>query len=121
MNDVAPLNSAVLDEHAAIGLDGLRELIDLYVDQAEKILSGLREAVRSGAAGEVRDLAHRLVGSSSVCGVDAMVAPLRALEARGREGQLADAEPLVDEIARELGRCRALLEEYLNEKQGPAA
>jgi HPt (histidine-containing phosphotransfer) domain-containing protein len=112
------LDMELLDECAAIGVDGLRELIDLYLAQADKLLKDLRAAIAAGTAEEAKRLAHRLAGSSVVCGVTAMVQPLRALEERGREGQLSDASVLLGETVQRLEVCRRLLAEYLAEKGG---
>ena len=61
-------------------------------------------------------MAHKLAGSSAVCGVSVMVTPLRALERRGREGQLAGADQLLAEVTQRLELSRRLLAEYLDEK-----
>ena len=110
------LDVELLDECAAIGVDGLRELIDMYLTKADELLKDLQAAIEVGAADDVKRLAHRLAGSSVVCGVTAMVQPLRALEQRGREGQLSDAGQLFAETVQRLEMCRRLLAEYLAEK-----
>ena len=115
--DESPLDLEILDENADIGLEGLRELIDMYLTQADEILANLQVAIRTGAAGDVDQLAHKLAGSSAVCGVAAMVKPLRALEQRGREGRLSDADQLLDQTTDQLEICRRLLAEYLAEKK----
>jgi HPt (histidine-containing phosphotransfer) domain-containing protein len=112
----APLDRALLDENAEFGLDDLHELIDLYLAQADEIMGELRTAVRTGAAENVDNLAHKLAGSSAVCGVAAMVEPLRALEKLGREDELADADQILAEATERLALCRRLLAEYLAEK-----
>ena len=112
----ALLDVELLDENAAIGVDGLRELIDLYLAKADELLNDMQAAIEVGAAEDVKRLAHRLVGSSVVCGVTAMVEPLRALEQRGRDGQLSDASLLLAQTVQQLEVCRRLLAEYLAEK-----
>ena len=115
-SEEALLDVELLDENAAIGVDGLRELIDLYLAKADELLNDMQAAIEVGAAEDVKRLAHRLVGSSVVCGVTAMVEPLRALEQRGRDGQLSDADQLLAQTVRRLEMCRRLLAEYLAEK-----
>jgi len=115
-SEEALLDVELLDENAAIGVDGLRELIDLYLAKADELLHDLQAAIEAGAAEDVKRLAHRLAGSSVVCGVTAMVQPLRALEQRGREGQLFDADQLLAQAVQRLEVCRRLLAEYLAEK-----
>jgi HPt (histidine-containing phosphotransfer) domain-containing protein len=84
--------------------------------KADELLKDLQAAIEVGAAEDVKRLAHRLAGSSVVCGVTAMVQPLRALEQRGREGQLSDADQLLAQTVQRLEVCRRLLAEYLAEK-----
>ena len=115
-SEEALLDMELLDESAAIGVDGLRGLIDMYLTQADEVLKELQAAIEVGAAEDVKRLAHRLAGSSAVCGVTAMIQPLRALEQRGREGQLSDADQLLAQTVQRLEVCRRLLAEYLAEK-----
>ena len=115
-SEEALLDLELLDENAAIGVDGLRELIDLYLTKADELLNDMQAAIEVGAAEDVKRLAHRLIGSSVVCGVTAMVEPLRALEQRGRDGQLSDADQLLAQTVQRLDVCRRLLAEYLAEK-----
>ena len=86
------LDIALLDENAEIGMKGLHELMDLYLNQADEILEGLRTAIADGSAEQVDHLADKLAGSSAVCGIKGMVAPLKNLEKRG--------------LRRQPGRCR---------------
>jgi HPt (histidine-containing phosphotransfer) domain-containing protein len=114
------LDRELLDENAELGLDDLRELIELYLEQADEIMGDLNTAVRSGAAKDVDQLAHKLAGSSAVCEVTAIVQPLRTLEKKGRDNDLAGSENLLADIMERLELCRRLLTEYLTEKGGTA-
>jgi HPt (histidine-containing phosphotransfer) domain-containing protein len=111
------LDMEILDENADIGLDGLRELLDLYLAQADEIMAQLRTAIEAGAVSQVRDLAHKLAGSSAVCGVNAMVQPLRALEHQACDGQVADGSQVYAQIVENLDLSRRLLAEYLASKE----
>ena len=110
------LDRELLDENAEFGLDDLNELIELYLAQADEIMGELRTAVQTGAAKDVDHLAHKLAGSSAVCGVAAMIEPLRSLEKLGHEGKLAGSDQLLAEATERLELCRRLLAEYLAEK-----
>ena len=112
----APLDRALLDETAELGLEDLHELIDLYLAQADEIMGEIKTAVRTGAAKEVDELAHKLAGSSAVCGVAAMVGPLRTLERLGRDDELAGADQVLAHAMEQLALSRRLLTEYLAEK-----
>jgi HPt (histidine-containing phosphotransfer) domain-containing protein len=113
MNDESLLDMELLGENAANGLEDLRELIDMYLAQADETMTSLRTAVQAGAAADINQLAHRLAGSSAVCGVTGMVGPLRTLEQRAREGRLSDPDSLLATLAERLESCRRLLAEYL--------
>ena len=117
MPNESPLDMEILDENAEIGMEGLRELIDMYLTQADEIRANLQVAIRTGTASDVEHLAHKLAGSSAVCGVNVMAPPLRALEQRGREGQLSDAGQLLAQMTERLELSRRLLAEYLAEKE----
>jgi HPt (histidine-containing phosphotransfer) domain-containing protein len=110
------LDRGLLDEGAEFGPDDLHELIELYLEQADELMGELRTAVQRGAAKEVDQLARKLAGSSAVCGVTALVEPLRALERLGRAGHLAGSDQLLAEATERLELCRRLLAEYLAEK-----
>jgi len=112
----ALLDMGLLDEMAVIKGEGLRGLIDMYLTKAYELRNDLQAAIEVGAAEEVRRLAHRFAGSSAVCGVTAMIQPLRALEQRGREGRLSDADQLLAQMTERLELSRRLLAEYLAEK-----
>jgi CheY-like chemotaxis protein len=74
------------------------EFIELYQNQMIKELDRLRTAIRSGLADEVTNIAHGSAGMNANCGMIAVVEPLRELERIGREGQLIDAEIVVDQV-----------------------
>jgi HPt (histidine-containing phosphotransfer) domain-containing protein len=112
----ALLDMELLDELAAIKGEGLRGLIDMYLTKADELHDDLQAAIQADSAEEVRRLAHRFAGSSAVCGVTTMVQPLRALERRGREGRLSDADQLFAQMTERLELSRRLLAEYLAEK-----
>jgi HPt (histidine-containing phosphotransfer) domain-containing protein len=118
MTEPSLLDMELLDESAEMGMDDLRELIGLYFIQADEIIASLQTAIQDGQSDHVNALAHKLAGSSAVCGIAGMVGPLRTLECRGHEGQLSDADPLMAVITERLESCRRLLEEYLAKKGG---
>ena len=75
--------------------DRMQQLIDLYLAQAVPMLDGLDEAIQSNASGDVARIAHKLVGSSLSCGVEAFTQPLRELERLGHEGDLSGGKRLI--------------------------
>jgi len=93
--------------------DRMQQLIDLYLAQAVPMLDGLKEAIRISSSGDVARIAHKLVGSSLSCGVDAFTQPLRELERLGREGDLSGADALFDEVRRKFPRVRSALTQLM--------
>lgn len=111
-----PLDIELLDESAEVGVEGLRELVDLYFAQATETLVELRKAIMANRPEVVDQLAHKLAGSSAVCGANAVIGPLRALEASGRACDLSHAGQLVARVNERLNLCHRLLDEYLADK-----
>ncbi len=99
--------------------DKQQELVDLFLGQSREMLQGLEEALKNQDAKKVDHLAHKCVGASSNCGMNAMVLPLRELERLGREGNLAEAGPLFQEATRQLERTRQFLEKHLQDTRNP--
>jgi CheY-like chemotaxis protein len=95
----------------------LQELVELYFAQATDLMNGLRGAINSGSAKDVDHFAHKLVGASLACGMSGMVAPLRELEKRGKEGRLGDAEAFFDQASRHLEMTRNKVGTYVQEYQ----
>lgn len=94
------------------GPERLRELIDLYLRQSHQLIKELGAAIRSGAAKEVENLAHKCVGSSANCGMTAILPPLRELERMGRSGRLIGADEACANASRQLGRIDEYLANY---------
>jgi HPt (histidine-containing phosphotransfer) domain-containing protein len=110
--DFEQLHAAAADDD-----DLLKELVELYFNQAKEIMAGLTAALQKGAAKDVDHLAHKLVGASLACGMSAMVPPLRELENRGKEGKLGDAEALYDRASRHLELTRNKVGTYIRQHQ----
>ncbi len=88
--------------------DRMQQLIGLYLTQAVPMLEGL-EAIQANSSGDVARIAHKLVGSSVSCGVEAFTHPLHELERLGHEGDLTEARILFDEIHRKFPRVQRIL------------
>jgi len=55
----------------------------------------LRTAIAASAAEDVKHLAHKLAGVQRGLRVKTIVSPLRALEQKGKEGRLSEANQLL--------------------------
>jgi len=76
----------------------MRELADLYFQQAGEILPALEEAINHNDAVPVNNLAHKLAGSSLACGMSAVVPSLRQLEGGAKAGHLNGARELLADV-----------------------
>src|SRR5947207_5536221 len=94
-------------------MDSLRELVSLYLDQTGKQVLQLAAAAQSGAAADVRRLAHSCAGASATCGMNRLVPLLRELERQGHEEKLTTASQLCQDVSREFERVRVFLQNYL--------
>jgi HPt (histidine-containing phosphotransfer) domain-containing protein len=75
----------------------------------------LHYSIGTGKSGEVDRIAHKLAGSCSVCGVKAVIPPLKELEERGKTGRLDGAGQLFDQIDRLLKLSQIALDDYIGE------
>jgi signal transduction histidine kinase/DNA-binding response OmpR family regulator len=88
---------------------GLRDLLKVFLDDAERQLAGLRDAVAGSRARDLQRFAHTLAGASGNVGMPRLLAPLRELERMGREGHFGGAHTQVEIVAAELLRIRSTL------------
>lgn len=91
----------------------MRELMDLYFQQAGEIIAGLEEAVRGNAVGDVNHLAHKLAGSSLACGISAVVPPLRRMEGGAKAGHLIGARESLAEVTEQMKVVRSQVQDFL--------
>jgi PAS domain S-box-containing protein len=87
----------------------LQELSERYLRQTTEQFAKLRDAIATGAAPDVKHIAHSAAGSSAMCGMNPMVALLRELERMGQMGQLADAPRVYARVKDEFARIEVLL------------
>ena len=104
-----PVNMERLREMGADDDETVRELVDLYFEQAGELIKQLEEAVRSGEAQEVKRFSHKLCGASATCGMDAIVPFLRELESKGDRCELEGAGELCKMVSVQYAEIRKFL------------
>jgi HPt (histidine-containing phosphotransfer) domain-containing protein len=113
----SPATIAVDFEQLQSACDGdaamMRELADLYFQQAGEILPALEQAIDQNAFGDVNHLAHKLAGSSLACGVSAVVPALRQLEGSAKSGHLDGARDSLADITAQMTVIRRCVQDYL--------
>lgn len=85
----------------------LAELLDLFAAETGRLLADLREGVAAGDAAGVERAAHALRGCVGNFGAPGASRLALELEWRGREGDLAGAAALLEELAAEVAELAA--------------
>ncbi|HVA39308.1 MAG TPA: response regulator [Candidatus Binataceae bacterium] len=90
--------------------DFLGELIDMFFGELSSRLASIREASSHGQLSDLDERAHEFKGSCLSLGLTRMAMLCGQLEALAREGSAEGAQALLDQIEREAGVVRPLLE-----------
>ena len=120
----APVPSPSVDWEIFRELSGsdatrLRELSERYLRQTTEQFASLRDAIATGAAPDVKRIAHSAAGSSAICGMNPMVALLRELERMGQLGQLADAPRVYARAEEEFARITQFFRDHIETATSP--
>jgi PAS domain S-box-containing protein len=92
--------------------DGLRDVIDSYLEDAPSQIAELKDAFDQGQRDDLQRIAHSLKSSSGIFGAQQMVDLCRALEIGAREGGIAGKDP-VSGIAEAYQKVRDVLNLYV--------
>jgi len=90
-----------------------------YLAEARSTLAQLRRALAQEDAGWFRDRAHYLRGSSLVLGATAVARCCAEMERMGRNSDLRDAVPLLDQTSAALDAVQAELARRLGQSVVP--
>jgi HPt (histidine-containing phosphotransfer) domain-containing protein len=110
--DADPVNMDRLLEMVNDDPRQLREIVKTYLFEADDIMENLWTSVQRADWAQTERLAHRLAGTSAVCGMVAMVGPLRTLEMTAKEGRWSHNQALVREASRQHLRVAGFLRSY---------
>ena len=110
MNDLPIIDPRQLDMLRDLDPDGamdlIRELIDIFAEDAPQRLADLRKGLAEGLAEDVSAAAHALKGGVANLGLARLAELARQAEHAARNGELAPVEALVGPI--EAGIAEAL-------------
>jgi CheY-like chemotaxis protein len=109
-----PVNMERLMEMCDHNPEMLREIVDLYYDQADTSLAKLGTAIEQQQFREIEAIAHKLAGSSATCGMVAMSKVLRQLETSARESRFETMPQLLNLAVNRLAQLRSRLAESMN-------
>lgn len=90
-----------------------------YLAEARQTLAQLSSALDQNDPVQVRDRAHYLRGSSLVIGATVVARCCASLEQMGRDSELQDAAPLLDQTATALDAVQAELAKRLGQSVVP--
>ena len=93
----------------------LTELVDLFASETPALVAGMRDAIASGSAEDLRHYAHTLKGSAMNLGATRLGALCKELEQLGASGTTVGAAALLPQVAEEYDRAQSALRSELNE------
>ncbi len=97
------------------------EIVELFLDSAGELASGLHAAVAGDDAHAVHRVAHRLKGAATNVSGARLEAVAQQLTAMGKHGQLEDAGPLLPRLDAELDQLERALVTFQAELAGQAS
>ncbi len=103
------IDRARLDDASGGDEEFLRELVDIYVEDAEERLAELKEALIAADEDALGRTAHQLKGSSANMGVVCVADEAKRIEDLARRHAVADCADVLPALEQEFGRARAAL------------
>lgn len=109
-----PAGDIVFDRQAALtNVEGdvelLQEIVGLFLEEAPRLLEGIRDAITHQERQTLERAAHSLKGSAASLGAVGVVPAAQALENLGREGKFAEAQAALPRLEAALARLAPLL------------
>ncbi len=92
-----PVNFATLDDITGYDAEMRRTVVEMYLTQTNEQISEIERAITFNDAETLYSMAHKTVGSSSICGMTAIVEPMRKLEQLGKAGKIKEATPVLQQ------------------------
>ncbi|HEX7036023.1 MAG TPA: Hpt domain-containing protein [Pseudomonadales bacterium] len=100
------LDRALLEERRMLMNDGFAALLDAYLDDSERRMGEIGDALESGDLERLRRAAHALKGSAANVGAEALAVLCEELEDAAEATGLDALGPLVDRVRAELRDVR---------------
>jgi len=103
-DEIKPQTPTVLSTHVLASLRiqmkgrGIRWLIDLYIKELPSYVSGLQSAIQANSGEQVYLAAHKFKGGCANLGVTNLTKLCQQLEQLGKQGALAEATRLVEDV-----------------------
>jgi two-component system sensor histidine kinase/response regulator len=111
--DSSVVDVVCLKDAASNNPEKLKHIIGLYLRHTGERLEELKSAVSRESAGDVYAIAHKCLGSSSTCGMTAIVPAFTELQQMGKAGDLNGATDQIDAAQAAFHKLEIFLERYL--------
>ena len=89
--------------------EALKEIVELFAVESERLMRMMRESIKNGDSSGLQRAAHTLKGSVGIFGAERVASAALRIEKAGEDKNLADAENVRVELARELERLMPML------------
>lgn len=109
----SPIDNTLIAPLRDLGRDDLRQLIQMFLGEANGRVARLRALQQQGDAAELAKVAHTLRGTSAAFGATRLTTLCAEIEAIRAPGEWVRLATLIDAVATEFGRVRAALTEEL--------
>lgn len=110
-DDARPIDFERLREVAADDTELINEILELYFSQTHEMLDEIKSAIAVGDAERIYRAAHKVLGSSATCGMDAVVPAFRELEQAGKSGNLENTQSFLNEAEQRFDELKNYLQE----------
>lgn len=101
-------------------VEHLRKIVTVFLAEAAKLLSEMRQAITSGDAPTLKRAAHSLKGSVGIFGAASAVQAAQQLETMAADGEWAEVEEAYTKLAQEMDRLLPALSSFLNSAPSPS-
>ena len=119
MTDIIPSDNDILLRLQTLQQETDREcvleLIDIYCEEAPRLIRAIADAIQSGDGRALTAHAHALKGSSLNLGAQRMGTLCLSLEQQGRSGATLSSSDDVKEITAELEHLKTIFQQFKQE------
>lgn len=109
--------AALRELHDSVG-DVTYRMLESFIEDTPVYLDSLKAALLEGDARRLYEIAHTLKGSASNFGAAPFIEVVMALEAKGKAGELAGGDALIERCTARFGELRKDIERYLLTEAG---
>ncbi len=118
-NDAPVLNPVLLDQIRSLDASGGDELINKimcsYLESADNYIQKLEDAIMNEDTDSISRLAHTLKSSSANIGAETLSDIFKQFEVYGREGELANAKAMQENLLQHYQQVLAEIRKILNQ------